>query len=70
MGFGKTTFRKDGQFKFKNIHPVVRFLVFPVIFETTAEVLRQIHFLDFHVIVFVEADRITTSTPIILSIYQ
>ena len=39
-----------------------------VIFETTTEALRQGHFLDLHVIVFVNNDRITISVPIILSI--
>ena len=51
-------------------HPVVKILVFPIIFETTARVLRQEHFFDQHVIVFVKNDRITISVPIILSINQ
>ena len=52
------------------LHPVVKFLAFPVIFETTTRALRQEHFLDLHVIVFVKNGRITTSVPIILSINQ
>ena len=51
-------------------HPVVKILVFPIIFETTSRVLRQEHFFDQHVIVFVKNDRITISVPIILSINQ
>ena len=51
-------------------HPVVKVLVFPIIFETTARALRQEHFFDPHVIVFVKNDWITISVPIILSINQ
>ena len=39
-----------------------------VIFQNTAEALRQGHFLDLHVIVFVKNDRFTISVLIILSI--
>ena len=49
-------------------HPVVKFLVFPIIFETTAGALRQGNFFDTHVIVFVKNDRTPISVPIILSI--
>ena len=52
------------------LHPVVKFLAFPVIFETTTGALRQEHFLDLHVIIFVKNGRITTSVPIMLSINQ
>ena len=48
--------------------PSSEILVFPVISETTAEALRQGHFLDLHVIVFVKNDRFIISVSIILSI--
>ena len=51
-------------------HPVVKVLVFPVIFETTAKALRQGHFFGPHATVFVKNDRITISASIILSINQ
>ena len=51
-------------------HTAVKVLVFPIIFETTARALRQGHFFDPHVIVFVKNDWITISVPIILSINQ
>ena len=54
----------------QKLHPVVKILVFPIIFETTARVLRQGHFFDPHVIVFQKNDRITMSVPIILGINQ
>ena len=54
----------------QKLHPAVKFLVFPVIFETTAWALRQGYFLDLYVIVFVKNDRIAISVPIILIINQ
>ena len=48
-------------------YPVFNFFVFPVIFENTAGVLRQGHFLDLCVIAFVKNDWITISVSIILS---
>ena len=52
----------------KKLPPVLKFLVFPIIFETTTGVLRQGHFLDLHVIAFVKTDQITISFAIISSI--
>ena len=51
-------------------HPVVKVLLFTIIFETLARALRQGNFLDPHVIIFVKNDRIAISVPIILSINQ
>ena len=51
-------------------HPVVKVLVFPIIFETTPKTLRQGHFFGPHATVFVKYHRITISAPINLSINQ
>ena len=67
---GGHNFQKARLIQAQKLHPVVRFLVFLVIFETTAGALRQKHFFDLHVIVLVKNGRITTSLPIILSINQ
>ena len=45
---GGNDFQKTCLIQAQKLHPVVKFLVFPVIFETTAEALRQGYFLDLH----------------------
>ena len=48
--------------------PSSQIYTIPSDFWNHAETLKQGHFLDLHVIVFVKNDRITISVPIILSI--
>ena len=65
---GENNFQKTCLIQAQKPPPVVTFLVFPVIFETTTEALRQEHFLDLHVIDFIKNHRLTISAPITLSI--
>ena len=66
----KLNYRTINFIKAQKLHPVVKFLVLPVIFETTAGALRHDHLFDLHVIVFIKNARITTSVPNILSFNQ
>ena len=50
--------------------PSSQIFTIPSDFLNHAETLRQGHFFDLHVIVFVKNDRITISVPVILSVYR
>ena len=57
---GGKKFQKTCLIQAQKFHLVVKVLVFPAIFETIAGALRQEHFLDLYVIVFVTNGQITT----------